>query len=216
MATLKTLATCPWIHALLGGSALVAWSLAPPTRILEDTAKIVGLDTLVWVFAGLGPACAIVGMACAALTRGARVTRLALKAELAHAEAEATSWYADEALEGALALSAIGARVAGERNRLGRTAAALALMGAGFAACAAGAAALALQGMVLPAHALEAMAVAAAIAAILVGAARAVSRIAAALEPTPAQVSAATARYHRRQESEKARDRGTLFVAHQG
>ena len=92
----------------------------------------------------------------------------------------------------------------------------LALMGAGFAACAAGAAALALRGMVLPAHALEAMAVAAAVAAILVGAARAVSRIATALEPTPAQVSAATARYHRRQESEKARDRGTLFVAHQG
>ena len=224
MAALKTLATCPWMHALIGGTALVAWSLEPPTRILEDVARNVGLDTLVWAFAALAPACAIVGMAAARLAREARVTRLSLKAELAHAEAESASWYPDEALEGALALSAMGARAAHERNRLGRAAAALALMGAGFAAGAAGAAALAFEGLAAPAHALEAMAVAAAVAAILAGAARAVSRTAGALEPTPEQISASVARYHRRQESEKARERDgrrTLLmapadVAHQG
>ena len=210
MAELMKYASCPGVHALLAGSALLALTLRPPIQLLRSAEAGIGTDTTLWILGGLVPATAFVAACCRRITRRARRARLALKTEQGHAQAAVASYYPDEALEGCLTLTAIGARVEAQKRTLAWQSAYLVLAAMGFLAGIGLAAYTACRGAVTAAHGVEAIAVCGAMAALALATARSLRRTSGALEPTPAQVHAATLRYHQRQEQEKARERDRL------
>ena len=192
----------------LGVSGFAQPRLAQAARWAPDR---IGAANLTWsAVLILGFGLTLTG--CAALGRNARKRGERLRFEEALAEARSLSFFADQALEGVIALGDMGRRVEIERQSLNTRAGLLALTAAGALAVGGLALGLGLHGSAPLGGVLAAMAASATAAAILLAHATSIRRMALTLTPTEAQVHAALARHQEREEAERRMLRPSLAL----
>ena len=198
---------------VLTALGLVACSLWLPGDLIRSVAAKVGADSLVWAGVLLIALSQIARYGSAAARRARRHSeRLRRDEDLA--QAMAVSYYGQESLDGALALTAMGRRVEAERQAMLASSNRFALIAAVLACVAAGAAVLAFEEPRMAAGAIRTLSASSAAAAILLAFARSIRRTAGRLEPSPEQIRDAVIRHHERQEAQlREHDSGLSALA---